>query len=373
MPAKRKLFFQRDPYKIEEKDELFLELVKENIAFHREHCASYRAVLENCKFEIQALRTEADLYRIPVISTLYFKRNRLFSLAEDKLCIKATSSGTQGLQSMVGFDRKSLIYGIGMMYRFFSYHKVISLWPTNYIVLGYEPSMETQMGAVKTAYGTTKFAPAIHREYAIKSTKTGYCINMEGIQKALEKYSKQPWPVRFVGFPSYLYFLVKTLRERNISLRFNRHSKILLGGGWKQFAKEEIDREEFFALIQDTLNIKRENCLEFFSAVEHPLPYCKCAQGHFHVPAYSRAIIRDVHTLAPLPYGQLGLLSFVSPLVTSMPLVSVVTDDLAVLHDGKTCGCSIETPYFTLEGRAGVKQIKTCTTDAAELLGGMKN
>jgi hypothetical protein len=53
-----------------------------------------------------------------------------------------------------------------------------------------------------------------------------------------------------------------------------------------------------------------------------------------------------------------------------MPLVSVVTDDLAVLHDGTACGCGISAPFFTLLGRAGVEQIKTCAADAAEMLGG---
>ncbi len=63
-------------------------------------------------------------------------------------------------------------------------------------------------------------------------------------------------------------------------------------------------------------------------------------------------------------------MSFVSPLVLSMPIASVVTDDLAILHDGERCGCGTMTPYFDLHGRAGVSQIRTCTTDAASLLGG---
>ena len=87
------------------------------------------------------------------------------------------------------------------------------------------------------------------------------------------------------------------------------------------------------------------------------------------MPIYSRVIIRDVGTLEPVPYGQMGLLSFVTPLVLSMPLSSVVTDDLAISYEGG-CTCGIKSPYFKLLGRAGVSQIKTCTADAAELMGG---
>ena len=370
MNFRRKLFLQKNPYDIEKSKPFFLGAVKENVKFHRENCEEYAQILTKQEFDVDSLYSEKDIYKIPVIPTLYFKRNKMFSVPEEKLTIKATSSGTKGLQSQIGFDKRSLIYGVAMMFRFFSYHKVISIIPTNYIVLGYEPSKHTDMGAVKTAYGTTRFAPALHREYALKDTGTDYEINIDGIKNALFRYARQGLPVRFVGFPSYMYFLAKTLKDNNISIKLSRKSKILLGGGWKQFTSEEIDRDSFYKLIKETLGIDKKNCLEFFSAVEHPLPYCKCGNGHFHVPVYSRVIIRDVKTLQPVANGKIGLLSFVSPLVASMPLISVVTDDLAVMYDGESCGCKVKTPYFELLGRAGVQQIKTCTTSAAELMGG---
>jgi phenylacetate-coenzyme A ligase PaaK-like adenylate-forming protein len=372
MNSRRKLFFQRDPYDLDRSRACFLDAVRENVELHRTNCAEYAAILRERGFDVDCLKTEDDLYKIPVIPTLYLKRNRLFSVPEDKLVVKATSSGTRGQQSIVGFDRSSLFYGIGMMVRFFAYHRVISPMPTNYIVLGYQPSKHAQMGAIKTAHGTTRFAPALHREYALKDTGTGYVLNLDGIRDALFRYARQGLPVRFVGFPSYMYFLVKMLQEHGISLKLNRNSRVLLGGGWKQFSAEEIDRPSFYQLIEETLGIEKRNCLEFFSAVEHPLAYCKCENGHFHVPAYSRVIIRDVRNLEPVPNGQTGLLSLISPLVSSMPLTSIVTDDLAIQHDGALCGCGIKTPYFELQGRAGVRQIKTCTMDAAALLGSVE-
>jgi hypothetical protein len=167
-----------------------------------------------------------------------------------------------------------------------------------------------------------------------------------------------------------MHFLAGILKEKGISLKLNKNSKILLGGGWKQF--EDTDREDFYVRIEKTLGLKKENCFEFFSAAEHPLPYCKCKNGNFHVPIYSHVIVRDVKTLLPLKNGEEGLLNFISPLVWSMPLTSVLTDDLGVLHDGAECACGIGTPYFELRGRANVRQIKTCATAASELLGGME-
>ncbi len=371
MDERKKLFLKKDPYAPPKDGTLFLRSARQLAAHHLAHCPDYARIAKAAGFTPDMLKSEADLYRIPVLPTLYFKRNRLFSVPEEKLRVTATSSGTKGAQSFVGFDRKSLALGIGMMFRFFRYYKILSPIPANYIVLGYEPSSHSDMGAIKTAYGTTKFAPALHREYALKDTGTDYALNLDGIRRALLRYAKSPFPVRFVGFPPYMYFLAKILQDEGIRLKLNRRSMILLGGGWKQFSGEEIDRNTFFRLIEDTLGIPRERCFAFYSAVEHPMAYVKCSEGHFHIPCYSRVIIRDPATLLPVSDGTEGLLSFVTPLVTSMPLLSVVTDDIAVRHNGP-CPCGLNAPYFDLIGRAGVAGIKTCAAGANEFLGRQK-
>ncbi len=369
MNDKRKLFLSRNPYKIKD-DDVFLRNVRGNVRFHAEHNPKYAEILQHSHFNVDELQSETDLYKIPVLPTIYLKRNELFTIPKEKHVLIATSSGTQGRKSMVGFDRRSMLYGLGMVARFFAFHKMISLLPTNYVVLGFEPDARFDLGAAKTAYGVTKFAPAMHRAYALRKTEHGHAENLEGVLDALLRYEKRGLPVRLVGFPAYLHFLVRELKQRNISLHLHKRSVVILGGGWKQFSGEKMDSDTLFALVRETLGISRKNCLEFFSAVEHPLPYCKCKNGHFHVPAYSRVIIRDVDSLLPVPNGTPGLLNFVSPLVTSMPLVSVMTDDLAVLHDGETCGCGIQTQYFDLLGRVNAHGIHTCAATAAELAGG---
>ena len=370
MDIRSKLFFKKDPYARQGTEALFLRAVKENIEKNSAGCGEYARILKDKGFDPDDIREEADLARIPPIPTLYLKRNRLFSVPDSRIKVRASSSGTKGAKSEVGLDSSSLFCGIGMMFRFFSYYKVLSLEPTNYIVVGYEPSKHLGLGAAKTAYGTTKFAPALHREYALKDTGTAYEVNTDGVFTALMRYAGQGFPVRFVGFPAYMYFLVKTLKEKGISLKLNRRSMVLLGGGWKEFSGEEIDRESFLSLISETLGIGREHCIEFYSAVEHPHAYVRCPRGHFHHPLYSRVIIRDPETLEPLPEGRPGILNFITPLVSSMPLVSVMTDDMAVCGSG--CECGNPAPYFDLLGRAGVEGIKTCAADASELIRNVK-
>ena len=368
MNCTRRLFQTKDPYNLNGTDALFLEAVKENVHLHSSRCPEYRALLEREAFTVDALKTIDDLYRVPVLPTLFLKAHPLFSMEEKRFLIRATSSGTSGMKSRIGIDAVSFSYGIRMLLKLFSYHHLLSLAPTNYILLGYEPSPVMETGAVKTAHGVTYFAPALHREYALKYRDGAYTPNIEGVLRALHRYQKQGLPVRLVGFPYFMLALTQELDQSGCRLKLPKGSKALLGGGFKgQFAKR-VEKRELLSRIGDTLGIPESGCKEFFSAAEHPIAYCDCASHHFHVPVYSRVIIRDVRRLLPLPYGQPGLLSFVTPIMQSVPFVSVMTDDIAVLYDGKTCGCGVRAPYFEVLGRANAQGIKTCAAGAAEAL-----
>ena len=79
-------------------------------------------------------------------------------------------------------------------------------------------------------------------------------------------------------------------------------------------------------------------------------------------------LIRDVDTLEVLGNEKEGLVNLITPMVKACPILSVMTDDLGILHDGKSCGCGINTPYLEIIGRIGMKDIKTCAAGAAEIL-----
>lgn len=371
MDDRRKLFTYRNLYDLKNTEGLFLRAVKRNLEFHQANCADYRRILKRMDFQPESLRNIGDLCNIPAIPTLYFKSHELYSIPKDKLFINVTSSGTKGMRSHVGFDRRTLSYALRMVIRTFSYYRLISIVPTNYIVLGYEPNKSNSTGAVKTAYGATLLAPALHREYALKYTGRGYELNMDRVITALIRYNKMKSPVRFMGFPAYMYYLLRELQSRHIMLNLPGKSKVFLAGGWKQFLTDQVEKAKLYQMIEETLGIPEANCKEFFGAVEHPILYCDCKNHHFHVPVYSRVFIRDVNTLQPVPNGTAGLLSLVTPLAESVPLVHVITDDLAVMHSGEECGCGIDSPYFELLGRAGLQNVKTCAAGASELLGGM--
>ncbi len=365
MSARSRLFAWKKLYDVAGTEELFVTAMRENCIFQYQNCPEYAALLDGLGFAPEELKTEADLARLPPLPTVYFKRHRLFSMPEKKLLIKATSSGTRGLKSEIGLEWSAMVQGAKMIWRVTRHHKLLSPKPTNYLVLGYEPHKSNQTAVAKTATGYTHMAPALHREYALKYGEHGYYVDFEGVIAALGRYSRSPWPTRCMGFPSYTYFLMEKLEEQGLRFPLPKGSQIYLGGGWKQFYRQQVDKKTFYQKAWERFEIGEENIKEAFGAVEHPIYYADCPSHHFHVPVYSRVIIRDVDTLEPLPHGQMGLVNLLTPMALGCPLLSVMTDDLGILHD--ECPCGTPSPWLEIIGRVGMVDIKTCAAGADDL------
>lgn len=370
MGARFRLFTHSDPFDHEGTRGAFLAAMRENAAYHIAHCPAYQKIASHQGFSPEQLECEEDLARLPVLPTVLFKRHRLYSMPEHRMAVKATSHGTKGQFSRIGLDLGSLLSGFFMVVRMARTRGLLSLRPVNYIILGYKYHRGNDMAVMKTAYGSTFFAPALHRAYALTFRDGRYQADLEGILRTLQEFAKKSHPVRFMAFPSYTYFLLQMMEERGIRLQLPRHSKILLGGGWKQFYRERVDKQTLYDLIGRLLGVAEDSIVECFGAVEHPILYVDCPSHHFHVPIYSRVMIRDVRTLEPLPMGDTGLVNLQTPMLKAVPVTSVMTDDLGILHPGSDCPCGCTAPYLEIIGRVGLRDIKTCAAGAADVLKG---
>lgn len=368
MKYRRKLFLSKDIYNLKSTDNTFIEAMKANVAFHTQNCPEYKTILETLGFDISTLHSIDDVSKIPPLPTSYLKNNTLLSKPYKRLLIKTTSSGTSGKKTQSGFDVSSALCGLSMVLKVLRFHKLISLRLTNYIVLGYRPDKSNQTATAKALRAFTLLAPAKKVEYALIFKNGEYQINTEGIISAIIRFGKQKDPVRIIGFPAYFKMFLDELNERHIQLDLHKKSKVLLGGGWKALFTDEISKDELFQMANERLGIRRQNFKDHFSTAEHPINYVSCTNNHFHVPVFSRVIIRDVRTLQPVPFGTPGLLNLITPLLSSVPYGSILTDDIAVMKNGEECSCGIGTPYFELIGRVGLASIKTCTQAVSEYL-----
>lgn len=347
-------------------DEIFLRAVRENFSYQLENCGEYRSIAEYFGIGVHDLRNIRDISKLPILPTLFFKRNKIIS---SKGIYTATSFGTSGgNKSEINFDAEALANALKMSVKIAALRGLISPVPCHYIIMGYKPSISNRAAVTKTAFGATLFTPALSRNYILKYKNNKYEPDFDGIISLVQRFGRSAFPIRFMGFPSYTYFLMKLMDERGIRVKLPENSKIMLGGGWKQFYAEQTDKQSFYSLSKKVLGIDDKNIIEFFGAVEHPVLYCDCPEHHFHIPAYSRVIIRDVDTLKPLPFGKVGLVNLITPMVKATPLLSVMTDDLGVMHSGKECKCGISSPYLEIIGRIAPSDIKTCAAGAAQLL-----
>lgn len=365
MTNSNKLFRWHSPYDPKGTKELFAAAMAENARFQAQHCPDYARILRE-----QGVTDLTDPLSLPPLPTLYFKRHALFSLPENKFLIKATSSGTSGSMSRMAFDAGSLLRGLAMVWRMTRYHHLLSPVPCHYLILGYQPHRGNDTAFSKTGYGFTFFAPALSRTYALVWREGSYQLDLEGLRRRLLRCARGPFPIRTIGFPAYTWLLLSQMEKEGIHLKMPKGSKITMGGGWKQFEGQQVEKAELYRLAESVLGIEEKNCVEFFGAVEHPILYTTCKHHHFHVPVYSRIVIRDPDTLEPVPNGTPGLVNLMTPMARSVPILSVMTDDLGILHDGGTCGCGIESPWLELLGRVGAKGLVTCAAGAADFLKG---
>jgi phenylacetate-coenzyme A ligase PaaK-like adenylate-forming protein len=367
--AREKLFSYKKIYDQKGSQELFVEAMRESIEHHSNNCVFYGKFLSEHGFKASDIKTLGDCAKIPPITAQFFKYHEVLSIKKDEVEIHATSSGTQGQKSQIFLDRDSLRLGTKMAIKAIKYHGFISIIPTNYLLLGYEPQKGNEMGNVKVALGMTRFAPAKEKVFALRSLGDKYEIDYFGIINAFKRFNSQRLPVRILGFPSYLYMLLKMMKDSGMKpLKLNKRSVVLTGGGWKKFDDMAIDKQELYDMVEQYLGIPSKNCRDFYSAVEHSVAYPECENHHMHVPIWSRVIIRDVKTLEPLGFNEPGFLSFISPLVSSVPISSIIMGDIAVLRDGKDCGCGITTPYFEVLGRAGTAKTRSCAIAASEYM-----
>lgn len=370
MTAREKLIALDDVYDQKGSSETFMEAMRDCLKHHMERNAFFKKYMEAAGVKPDELQTEEDLCRIPPIHANFFKKYEVLSVPMEEIVEHATSSGTTGQKSQMFFDQDSFDFGNAMVKNEFRHFGFLSEEPTNYLLFTYEPAkVSKDLGTAKTDVGLLSYAPVNDTFFALRYNGKGHDFDVYGTINALEEYEKQGLPVRIFGFPSFLYFTVRQMKETgHRPLKLNVKSMTMLGGGWKGYADKQISKSELYAMVEEMLGIPAQNCRDGYGSTEHSVPYFECPNHHFHIPVYSRMLIRDVKTLEPLPNGEAGFANFITPHLMSVPAVSVLMGDMAVLHDADECGCGIKTPFMEIIGRAGTSKGKSCAITASELL-----
>lgn len=350
-------------------ESLFVEAVRQTTQYHYDRNSFYKTWLEQNRFHPEAIQSIDDMVKIPFIHANFYKTHVVKTAKDEDIVLHLTSSGTTGQKSQMFYDAWTIFSSDKSADTQFGYYGLITDEPTNFLLYSYEPAENVNVGTLRTRQMMRRYAKENDLVYALKYTGNGHEFDLFGCIKALLKFEKEGLPVRLLGFPAFLYFTLERMKDMGYPpLQLNPKSLVMMGGGWKGFVDKQLTPAEFRAYIKERLGLPETCCHESYGAVEHGVAYIDCPNHHFHVPVYSRALIRDVRTLEPLPFGNAGFLNVISPMNTAVPVVSLLLGDMVVMHEGKDCGCGVETPWFEILGRAGTSKNKSCAIAAAELL-----
>lgn len=163
------------------------------------------------------------------------------------------------------------------------------------------------------------------------------------------------------GFTPVIWqHLVLPLRAKGITLRMP-NVRLLHSGGWKRLQDQAVPREAYAADVASLFGCPAAQIVDFYGMVENVgIIYPDCAHGNKHVPAFAEVIVRDPLTLEPVQVGEQGLVQVCSPLATSFPGFTVLTDDIAEIIHYDGCPCGRRGTSFRFVKRVPKAEIRGC-------------
>ncbi len=363
-------FIDRNPfsYSVEDK-KAFLEAMKEAFRIQLKSSSFLRAYFTTHSFDIEKVNDYSKA-EFPFISVNALKERDLAFLKKEEMVLELKSSGTSGQISRMQLDMGSLLRVRRMAWNVFDALGLCDMdREYDYICLTYDPNVAKDVGTAWTDKLLTSFTKAGEVFYAFKwsEVKKEFYFDIEASIEKLRDCEISQKSLRLIGFPAFVLKLTEEYKKRFGSYpKINPVSFVITGGGWKTLANEAIDKKIYRKILADNLGISQENVRDLFGMVEHGVPYVDCKFGNFHIPIYGKVIPRHPISLKPMPFGEVGLLQFMTPYLTSYPSLSLLSSDWGSIEE--KCPCGLKGPVLVVKGRAGVKKLKGCAVSASQML-----
>jgi len=357
------LLLKSDPFEFsQETSQLFIHSFQETALAHYQGSTFFRHIWDRAGLHPNDIKSEEDIIKAPYIMVNMFKEHELMSVNEKDIALTLGSSGTTGQRSLMHLDSGSLARVKDLAYIIHKELGMTSDRKYNYLCFTYDPKVADDLGTAFTDELLTSFTGINEVYYAIQfnDKKNDFELNEAGVLEKLNEFSRNGYPTRILGFPAFLYKIVK---KYNIQLELGDDSWIQTGGGWKNHSDEILTKTEFRDIMSQALGLPAENIRDLFGMVEHGIPYVDCKDGHMRIPNYARIIIRDPITSKPLKDGEYGLVQFICTYNTSYPSMNLLSTDYGRVVDDNT-GVKI----LEIRGRAGVQKHKGCALKASEML-----
>lgn len=348
-------------------EQAMIRACQEMALFHQKNNPEIAKLYQRHHFDPRELKGEDDFAKIPPLGVTAMKHFLLLSLPEQECVLQLTSSGTKGQKTQIWFDRASLDRCQAMLEEYWRQDGFISHEKQNYLIFGYDPKDANNLGTAFADDNQMRFAPKAQVAYALKMQNGEWVFDKANTLKALLTFSDSPFATRIFGMPAFIFEFLQFMKEQKQAVVLPLKSLLMTGGGWKASEDKKITKEDFRSLTTQLLGIPADLIRDGYGMAEHCAPYNECPSHRFHVPVYTRVLVRDPVTLRVLPPGETGILELITPFNAMMPNLALLTTDLGRI-DPQTCDCGYRSPTFTLLGRAGLSKHKGCALHADEIV-----
>jgi phenylacetate-coenzyme A ligase PaaK-like adenylate-forming protein len=349
-----------EPYGLDrmEKKARFDEAIQEVTLHHYHSCLPYKRLCNNRQFSPYESYAVEEL---PYLPTSIFKDASILSVPEEAIIRNIKSSATStGRPSVVGLDKDTNKRQIKC------FNKVVTdrIGRNRYKFVILDEPASIGRGNVVSARSSTI------RSLLFCSKEAHTCLIGEGaklrldaskLDALLKEAEELKEEIIIFGFTYILYrHVVLPLLEAGKKYQLGR-SKVIHIGGWKKLEAEKVTSEKLIEDCYAVFGTAPENVMDFYGFTEQSgLVYPTCEAGYRHTPVWVEIIVRDPLSLKSLPHGEHGLLQFVTPIQTSYPGHSVLTEDVGYTHSVDNCVCGRKGSNFKMVGRSADAEIRGC-------------
>jgi len=302
-----------------DKEDLLESALQELTEFHKEHSPEYRRMLAT-----HPAPPGTGLARIPFVPVNIFKQHLIRSVPESEVFKIMTSSGTTGQQvSRIVLDRETAARQSTALTKIMTH--VLGPKRLPMIIVDTPNVVKDRKQFSARGAGVLGMIPyGRHHHYALDDDMA---LDVEGLIAYLSAHEGEQLLIFGFTFMVWKYFYQ---RVRDLGLDLS-NAVLIHSGGWKKLLDEAVDNSEFRDSLQRDTGLSRVH--NFYGMVEQVGSiFLEADDGYLRPPNYADVIIRDPHTWAPMPFGEVGVIQVLSVLPKSYPGHSILTEDLGIVH-----------------------------------------
>ncbi|HEA66433.1 MAG TPA: hypothetical protein ENI07_06395 [Desulfobacterales bacterium] len=346
------------------KSSLLIEVLRKVAHHHYNNCQPYQNFCKKRRFNYDKWQ---QIEELPYLPASIFKDALLLSIPENKIFRTISSSATtSGRSSRIALDketsrRQSKCFNKVVLNRLGNKRR-------KFIVIDTPESVgrNRQVTARSSTIRSLLFC-AGKTHTCLEEIDGKFNLDDDKFDKLLLEAENAKEEIIIFGFTYILYsVVVRKLLEKKMKYKL-KGSKIIHIGGWKKLESEKVSPKKLIADCSDVFGVNKGDVVDFYGFTEQSgMIYPTCEAGVRHVPIWGEVVVRDQLSLNPMRIGEEGLLQFITPIQTSYPGHSVLTEDVGCITGIDDCSCGRKGKTFKVLGRAKQAEIRGCGDIMAE-------